>query len=295
MNSAKFILLCLFLSCLRFSGQGHPVSKADSIILHRFGKYAVQNGLGFLPVNQRIETIGRFFLGRPYKSGTLNITKEEMPVINLRELDCVTFVENVLALALLNNYDTISMGDFVNNIVNLRYRNGEIIDYTSRLHYSTDWLYEMERIRYLNNVTKMLGGIPYPLHVGFMSKHPEKYSPLAADKHLVEKMRKIETSINKRTDYHYLPKAKIKTATDKILSGDIILITTNIQGLDTSHLGIAIKEGGKTHLMHASYTAGKVVVTTEPLEAYMEEIPTQTGIIIARPNFPLSNEWLEMP
>lgn len=294
MNRAKFTLLCVFLFSLFFPGKGLPVDKADSLILKRFGEYAVRQKLEELPIDRRIEMIGKFFLAKPYKSGTLNTTQKEMPVINLRELDCVTFVENVLALALLSNYDTISMRDFVHNIVKLRYREGKITDYTSRLHYSTDWLYEMERLHYLSDVTKSLGGTRYFPQVGFMSAHPGKYPPLAADKHLVDKMRDIETSINKRT-YYYLPKEKIKTATGKIHTGDIVLITTNIRGLDTSHLGIAVKKGRKTYLMHASSTAGKVVITTDPLELYMADIASQTGIIIARPNRILSEEWLEIP
>lgn len=294
MNRAKFTLLCVFLFSLFFPGKGLPVDKADSLILKRFGEYAVRQKLEELPIDRRIEMIGKFFLAKPYKSGTLNTTQKEMPVINLRELDCVTFVENVLALALLSNYDTISMRDFVHNIVKLRYREGKITDYTSRLHYSTDWLYEMERLHYLSDVTKSLGGTRYFPQVSFMSAHPGKYPPLAADKHLVDKMRDIETSINKRT-YYYLPKEKIKAATGKIHTGDIVLITTNIRGLDTSHLGIAVKKGRKTYLMHASSTAGKVVITTDPLELYMADIASQTGVIIARPNHILSEEWLEMP
>lgn len=294
MNSVKHLLLCGFLFCILLPGQGLPVSKADSLILTRFAKYAAQEKLAELPMDRRIERIGKFFLGKPYKSGTLNVPQKEMPVINLRELDCVTFVENVLALALLENYTSISIRDFVNNIVKLRYREGKITDYASRLHYSTDWLYEMERLHYLHDVTKNLGGTRYSPNVGFMSKHPSKYPPLAADKHLVTKMRNIETLINRRT-YHYLPKTEIKTASGKIHTGDIVLITTNIQGLDTSHLGIAVKKGRKTYLMHASSTAGKVVITADPLEVYMADITSQTGIIIARPNLVLSEDWLEMP
>ena len=294
MNSRKIILVCGCLFGLLFAGQGHPVSKEDSLILSRFTAYAAQEKLGELPIDRRIEQIGKFFLGKPYKSGTLNKTQEEMPVINLRELDCVTFVENVLALALLENYTSVSIRDFVNNIVKLRYRKGKITDYSSRLHYSTDWLYEMERLHYLHDVTKNLGGTRYSPNVSFISKHPKKYPPLVTDPHVVIKMRNIETSINKRT-YYYLPKTKIKTAAHKIHTGDIVLITTNIQGLDTSHLGIAVKKGRKTHLMHASSTAGKVVITTDPLDVYMADITSQTGIIIARPNLVLSEDWLEMP
>lgn len=294
MNNVKTVLLwgCLF--CLFSSVKGLPVIKADSIILKQFGEYAVQKGLGELSLDKRIEMVGRFFLGKPYKSGTLNEAQAEMPVINLRELDCVTFVENVLALALLDNYTTISVRGFVSNIVKLRYRNGKITDYTSRLHYSTDWLYEMERLHYLNDVTASLGGKPYLPNVGFMSKHPSRYPPLAADKQLVKQMQDIERSVNKRT-YHYIPKAEIKAIANKIHTGDILLITTNIPGLDTSHLGIAVKKGRKIYLMHASSTGKKVVISTVPLETYMADITSQTGIIVARPNLVLSEEWLEMP
>lgn len=294
MNSVKIGLLWMCLFCLFSPGKGLPVIKADSAILKQFGEYAEQKGLGGLPLDKRIEMVGRFFLEKPYKSGTLNEAQAEMPVINLRELDCVTFVENVLALALLDNYTTISVRGFVSNIVKLRYRNGKITDYTSRLHYSTDWLYEMERLHYLNDVTASLGGKPYLPNVGFMSKHPSKYPPLAADKQLVKKMRDIEMSINKRT-YHYIPKTEIKAVANKIHTGDILLITTNIQGLDTSHLGIAVKKGRKIYLMHASSTGKKVVISPVPLETYMADIISQTGIIVARPNLVLSEEWLEMP
>ncbi len=45
--------------------------------------------------------IGKFFLGTPYVVGTLETKRGEHLVVNLREFDCVTFVENVVALAWL--------------------------------------------------------------------------------------------------------------------------------------------------------------------------------------------------
>lgn len=294
MNNVKFVWLCFFLIGVLLPAKAVTFSKSDSLILNAFGEYALKKGLAEKPLSQRIDLIGRFFLGCPYQSGTLNVVKEEMPVINLRELDCVTYVENVLALAFLESYDSITTDRFIARIIQLRYRYGEIEDYTSRLHYSLDWLYEMSRIHYLNDVTQQLGGLPYFPGVGFMSVHPEKYPALAADKKLVGKIQNIETAINKRP-YYYIPKARIGGMTDKIQRGDIILITTSIKGLDTSHLGIAVKKGGKTHLMHASSSAGKVVISAEPLEVYMGGIKSQTGIIIARPHCFPGEEWLEMP
>lgn len=147
--------LTLFLFLLSFSlfsfGQHTHISPADWKILQEFWHYADSLQLTKQTISERILPITRFFMERPYKSNTLNVTKKELPVINLRELDCVTFVENVLALAFLKDYNEKAIDRFVENIVKLRYRNGEIIDYTSRLHYSSDWLYEMQKYHLLSD------------------------------------------------------------------------------------------------------------------------------------------------
>ena len=91
--------LFLFLFLSSYSCEAYRLSSSDQKVLNSFWKYAEEHRLGNLPVNERIPSIARFFLGTPYQSNTLNVTREELPVINLHELDCVTFVENVLALA----------------------------------------------------------------------------------------------------------------------------------------------------------------------------------------------------
>lgn len=95
--------LFLFLFLSSYSCEAYRFSSSDQKVLNSFWKYAEEHRLGNLPVNERIPSIARFFLGTPYQSNTLNVTREELPVINLHELDCVTFVENVLALAFWNN------------------------------------------------------------------------------------------------------------------------------------------------------------------------------------------------
>ena len=152
--------LFLFLFLSSYSCEAYRFSSSDQKVLNSFWKYAEEHRLGNLPVNERIPSIARFFLGTPYQSNTLNVTREELPVINLHELDCVTFVENVLALAFLEQYNQQSTEAFVLNIIRLRYRNAEIVDYTSRLHYSSDWLYEMQQAHLLTDITQFAGGIP---------------------------------------------------------------------------------------------------------------------------------------
>ncbi len=265
------------------------ISKADRQILRSFWEYAEKQQLSGMSIEKRIPVIARFFLGKPYKSNTLNVTQEELPVINLRELDCVTLVENVLALAYLGQYNENAVDSFVENIIKIRYRNGEIEDYTSRLHYSTDWLYEMQRQKLLDDVTLATGGIKYSKPVHFMSKHYTRYPVLAKDRKLLQKIKTIETEINKRT-YYYIPKEKINSIAGKIQNGDVVLITTNIAGLDTSHLGFALKQNGKTYLLHASSTGKKVVITEQPLQEYMEGIQLQTGIILGRIVLPVPDD-----
>ena len=223
--------LFLFLFLSSYSCEAYRLSSSDQKVLNSFWKYAEEHRLGNLPVNERIPSIARFFLGTPYQSNTLNVTREELPVINLHELDCVTFVENVLALAFLEQYNQQSTEAFVQNIIRLRYRNAEIVDYTSRLHYSSDWLYEMQQAHLLTDITQFAGGIPYSKQICFMSEHSQKYPQLQKDSSLLKKIKTIETAINQRT-YYYIPKDKINEACNKIKNGDIILITTHIKGLD---------------------------------------------------------------
>lgn len=276
-----FFLILLVLSLVSSGCFATTIADADQKVLKLFWEYAAKKQLASLPVHERISLIGAFFIGFPYKSNTLNVTKKELPVINLRELDCVTLVENVLALAFLDQYNDRATEKFIANIVRLRYRNGEIIDYVSRLHYSTDWLYEMQKADFLTDVTQAVGGVKHPQKISFMSENYTKYPVLAQDKKLILKIKLIETDINKRT-YYYIPKEEVETVSDKIADGDVILITTNIKGLDTSHLGFAVKKDGVTHLLHASSLGKKVVLTEVSLQKYMEGIKSQTGIMIGR-------------
>ena len=281
----NMIRLLVYLQILLLLGiytcQASHINKVDRDVLHTFWQYATKHQLSRKNINERIPIIACFFLDTPYKSNTLNVTQKELPVINLHELDCVTFVENVLALSLLSEYNDNAIGTFVNNIISLRYRNSEIEDYTTRLHYTSDRLIEMEKQHLLKDITQFAGGICFHPEVCFMSKNYDRYPPLKADLKLLKKIKTIETEINKRT-YYYIPKNKINTACNKIKAGDVILITTNIKGLDVSHLGFAYKQQGKTYLLHASSTGKRVMLSEQPLQDYMEGIKSQSGIMVGR-------------
>ena len=272
----QIILLSTFYSC-----HAAYISKADAAVLQKFWRYANKHQLSEKVISERITTIAVFFMNTPYKSNTLNATKKELPIINLRELDCVTFVENVLALSLLPEYSDKSIDDFVKNIVKIRYRNGKIEDYTSRLHYSSDWIYEMNRQEILTDITQFAGGIKFYPQINFMSKNYEKYPPIKNDCKLRAKIKAIETTVNERT-YHHIQKEKVAASYHLIKSGDVVLITTTIKGLDTSHMGFAFKQQGKTYLLHASSEKKKIVISKQVLQEYLAGNRTQSGVMIAR-------------
>lgn len=276
-----YLFLQIFLLFTFYSCHATYISKADRNVLQKFWQYANKHKLSEKVVSERIPSIALFFINTTYKSNTLNVTQKELPIINLRELDCVTFIENVLALSLLSEYSYKSIDDFVNNIIKIRYRDRKIEDYTSRLHYSSDWIYEMERQEILTDITQFTGGIKLHQQINFMSKNYGKYPPLKNNLKLRAKIKDIETSINKRT-YHYIPKTKVNKSYHMIKSGDILLITTTIKGLDTSHMGFALKQKGKTYLLHASSDKRKVVISEQPLQEYLEENRTQSGVMVGR-------------
>ncbi len=259
-----------------------PLQPEDQAVLDRFFEYAGKHQLSRLSFQERIVKTGEFFLNTPYRGGTLEGKEKEQLVVNLRQLDCVTFVDNVMALALLKQYDAEACKEFLSNLQKIRYRDRKILNYTSRLHYSTDWLYEMQRIGLVSDVTKSNGGIPFPNKVGFISLNYRKYPALTKDTVLLPEISRIEKNINAR-NYFYIPKNQVNEKAGQIQNGDIILITTNKKGLDTSHVGIAVEKDGNIYLLHASLTSRKVILSDIPLSHYLSQIPSHTGIMIARP------------
>src|SRR5512145_3438028 len=114
----------------------------------------------FSPGDLIIE-IGRFFLGAPYQAGTLERAGREKLVVHLADFDCTTFVETVLALARTTAAGKLSVPEFRKNLKFIRYRQGRLNGYASRLHYFTDWLADNEKKKVLKNVSRLLAGKPH--------------------------------------------------------------------------------------------------------------------------------------
>jgi len=95
-------------------------------------------------------------------------------------------------------------------------------------------------------------------------------------------MRQVEALLADRKLF-YIPKSEIQLIEKQLKEGDIIAITTPIPKLDVSHVGFAVWQKGRIHLLHASSEAGQVVISEKPLAKYLVGNKNQTGIMVARP------------
>lgn len=254
--------------------QCRNIDKRDSILFNNFKEYSKSTK------EKTLQETAMFFLNTPYKGGTLDINNKESLVINLKELDCLTYIENTISLYLCQKEKNLSLNNFSKKIKYIRYRNGQLNSYTSRLHYSLDWIHNNIKKGIIRDISKEMEGEPFNNVVDFMSTHSSSYKALK-NKNFLKKIKNIEEKINLR-HYFHIPKNKVKDVEEKINNFDIIFITTNIKGLDINHVGFAIKMTDGIHLVHASSTNKKVLISEKNLHNYLSNIKKDIGIIVCR-------------
>jgi len=236
-----------------------------------------------LPENQLIIETAKFFLNVPYVANTLEIEPEGL-VVNLRALDCTTFLETVYALAMTAKTKELTFENFCSKLRLIRYREGVINDYTDRLHYTSDWIYQNQEKKIVKNISKMAGSKPLILNLYIMSANTDKYKQLNGKEELISKIKAKESEINSR-EHYYLPTEEIDKRASQIKSGDMVGFVTTIPGIDISHVGIIYKDGKKLTFIHASSKHKKVVINKEPLSEYVKGTGRNTGIVLARARF----------
>ncbi len=255
--------------------EGHEVF--DKIV----NKSAI-NGWGKLPLGELMGKIGMELVGIPYVGGTLETGGKEVCTVNMEGLDCVTFFENTLDMARVIKKGNPTHVEMIDEISYTRYRGGNLKDYTSRLHYTADWIFDNVRKGVVEDISKELGGEVFPYDVYFMSKNWKYYDALKNNPDMIEKIKRIEMGINAR-DYYYIPKKKIKSIEKKLQTGDIIAFATDKKGLDYAHTGLVyVDDKKKVRILHAS-SANKKVKLDKEIHKYISKIKSDIGISIARP------------
>ena len=228
------------------------------------------------------------FLGVPYVAHTLEVNDDERLVVNTRQLDCTTLVETVAALKLCTQAGKHGFADYLNALRQLRYRQGRMAGYPSRLHYFTDWIRDKVAMQLVTDIQQ-----PNPpfsavqtVNVDYMSTHTSAYKALKASAALVPEIRAAEQSLT-GMKVRYIPKRSLRNSAllrKVIKDGDILAITCNKKGLDIAHLGFAVWRSNGLHLLNASMIHKKVIEEPMTLYQYMQKHKTHTGIRVVRIN-----------
>jgi len=254
----------------------------DEQICARKFELALSLKLREKPFADVIAEMGKSFLGTEYLAHALEIPGEERLVVNMRGLDCVSFYENALVMARCVKRGTMSFEDYKEDLQYIRYRGGIIDRYPSRLHYTSDYFYDNVMKGVWTNITLDLGGVIYKKTINFMSTHPESYRQLRENPEFLPIIRQQEAAIMGRETY-YIPKKEVAAIQNQLRNGDILGITTDFEGLDTSHTGIAILHKGAMRFIHAPLAGKKVEISEGTLAEYLAGNKRQTGIMVVRP------------
>lgn len=275
----KYIFLLLLIPFIAFTGDH---DRQDVEICKSKFDLAVNKNLADRPLGDVIAEIGKSFLGVNYEAFTLEKPGDESLVVNLRGLDCTTFLENSFVFARLIKQGKSEFNDYLAELQYIRYREGKINGYPSRLHYFTDWIYDNQKKGIVKDITEELGGVVYTKKVSFMTENKNLYKQINGNPEYLKAIELAEKEINSRK-YYYIPKADVARAEANIQNGDLIAITSSVNGLDINHVGIAVEVGGKIHFMHAPQAGSKVQITEVPLHKYLAGIKKHTGIMVLRP------------
>ena len=246
--------------------------------------FARRDRLHERPMGEIVQAVGERFIGAPYVAGMLDEGEREALIAPTDRFDCVLFVETALALARGIAVEDYSYDGFLGRIEDVRYRGGQMDGYCSRLHYFTDWIRENERRGLVENLTRGLGGEPLEKTLDFMSTHRASYPRFAENDSLFQGIREMEKRLE-GADVRYIPQERIRDVYDQLRAGDLLAFATHIDGLDVTHTGLvyAREDGGKG-LLHASPSGG--VTTAADLQAYVEGVESQIGIVVVRPADP---------
>lgn len=240
-----------------------------------------------LPIGECMKRVAMELKDIPYVAFTLELDKDtEICSVNLTGLDCVTFFEDTLDFSRMLKKGGSTPQDMLKEIQFTRYRGGKMTDFTSRLHYTNDWMYDNEK----KGVVKILapglpGAAPFTQKVGIMSAKPKNYRQLVAHPELIPAIKRFEHDINERHT-KFIPMDKLAAVEPHLKSGDIVGIATTEPGIDIAHTGLVIvDEQGVPHFMDASSMKSKMKVTFEPgpISQSFAGNKKHNGAVFARP------------
>ena len=242
------------------------------------------------PLGQAAARVGELAAGTPYVPYTLDeyIRRGGSPLqepltVSLAHFDCVTLVESCLAVARVARSDAApTWTRFEQEIERMRYRDGKRTDYTSRLHYFSEWISDGEKRGLVKDLGQELNGRADNRPLRFMTENRGEY-PALTNARVFDDIRHLELRLS-RTPRYVVPADRIPQVAVRIETGDVLGLATRIAGLDVTHTAFAYRDRqGTLRVLHAPLSGGVVEITRATLPEYVAAIRRSTGVLVARP------------
>lgn len=234
--------------------------------IHQQSPYAITDYLFLLrrdaeTFETRMRTVANDSIGMEYNDGPLGEGTggkyDADPLVDLTRADCVTFVEQTIALSMSPNYE-----DMVDYLQTLRYKDGKV-DFELRNHFMiSDWV---RNNSYCKDVTTQLG------------VDTEIVERTISRKNFFERVKAPGLGLDTPDEVIQLPILPIgstATAEAKLSDTALIVFVGKVDWLFALHCGLYIRdENGNGQLFHASSKYGKVVAMS--LTEYTETQKTR--------------------
>jgi D-alanyl-D-alanine carboxypeptidase/D-alanyl-D-alanine-endopeptidase (penicillin-binding protein 4) len=233
----------LILSCLAAAAPLYQMSMADadSCLAELFARQANFSARVVELVKQ---SVGTPYAGDPLGEGP-GAKYDADPLMDLRRVDCVTFIEQAIALAASKSYQ-----EAFDLLQKIRYRHGQI-GYEHRNHFMVaDWI---ANNAFCRSVTQAL------------EAPTETVTRTISRRRFFEKKnaRELGKAIPDQTiSLAYVPVSQVAQAEKHLPSPALIVFIGKLDWLFAVHCGLYVRdETGQGLLYHASSTEGKVVTT----------------------------------
>lgn len=214
------------------------------------------------PLGQRLEAVSATFLGAPYVASPLGAGrsgKDPDPVIRMDAVDCLTFVEQAIALSLAATSEQA-----LPLLARIRYE-GEATDYEQRNHVmEAQWIPNNLKRGVLEDITRAIGGAQ-TIKVHKALDDAAWASKTGAALELRHQFQRRGTF-----EWDAIPAAiALEKLTDAPTGTVVVVVRADRPTMVTriSHIGFLIHKKQGPFLRHASRSFGKVV--DEPLANYL--------------------------
>lgn len=227
------------------------------------------------PFLERFKLISSLAKGTPYFLGPLgegeNSPFDKKPLIDLKRVDCVTYCEQTLALALSNDYK-----EMFDKLQKIRYKDGQIRMQKRNHYFMVDWLRNNQWL--VKDVTAIVG-----------QSHTKSRTQTISHKSLFSKLKykNLKAEEPDRTvTISYVPKHKLHLISDKMKTGDIAVFIQNYSGIFASHTGFIVKTNQGIFFRNATSIGPKQVVDLPftDLVSYLKKSKRNLGLAFLRPN-----------